>query len=97
MNSCITSARLEAWNEANDLGVAFDSSTGFVLPYRVMRAPDAAWVAKERWQALTAEEQEQFPPLCPDFVVELRSSGDKLKKLQKRCGSGCKTVAAWPG
>src|SRR3954463_3890699 len=61
---------LNVWNRKDQSGVAFDSSTGFVLPNGAMRAPDAAWVSRERWQALTAEEQEHFPPLCPDFVVE---------------------------
>ncbi len=76
--------KLEGWNELRQTGIVFDSSTGFVLPNGAMRAPDAAWVARERWQALTAEEQEQFPSLCPDFIIELRSSSDKLKKLQKK-------------
>jgi len=77
--------QLGIWYEANDtLGEAFDSSTGFELPNGANRSPDASWVAKERWETLTQEQREGFIPLCPDFVVELRSKTDSLKKLQKK-------------
>lgn len=78
------SARLANWAEADGTGEAFDSSTGFILPNGAERAPDAAWVSKTRWDRLTAQEQEGFPPLCPDFVVELRSPSDDLKRLQAK-------------
>lgn len=77
-------ARLELLNEEAGLGVSFDSSTGFVLPSGAMRSPDLAWVRLDRWQALSEEEKEKFPPLCPDFVIELRSKTDSLKTLQKK-------------
>jgi len=76
--------QLEIWNSQTNLGVVFDSSTGFKLPNGANRSPDAAWVAKERWEALTAEQQEKFAPICPDFVVELRSPSDNLENLQKK-------------
>ena len=76
------SYQLQGWSRQNNLGLAFDSSTGFKLPNGANRSPDAAWVKKERWEALTAEEKEKFAPLCPDFVVELRSKTDSLEKLQ---------------
>lgn len=80
-NALIT-ARLVAWAMANGEGVAFDSSTGFRLPGRSTRSPDASWVRRERWNALTERErEEQFAPLCPDFVIELRSRSDKAKRL----------------
>jgi Uma2 family endonuclease len=79
------STQLGVWHEANeDLGEAFDSSTGFELPNGAIRAPDASWVRKERWGLLTPEQREGFLPLCPDFVVELRSKTDSLKKLQAK-------------
>lgn len=78
------SAQLENWSSQNNLGLAFDSSTGFKLPNGADRSPDAAWVKKERWDALTPEEKEKFAPLCPDFVVELRSKTDSLEKLQAK-------------
>lgn len=79
------SAQLYIWFEAHDaLGEAFDSSTGFALPNGANRSPDAAWVRKERWEALTLEQQAGFVPLCPDFVVELRSKTDPLKLLQAK-------------
>jgi len=59
------------WVEADGTGLGFDSSTGFTLPNGAKRSPDLAWVTRARWGALSAEEQEEFPPLCPDFLVEL--------------------------
>ena len=82
-NSKIT-FRLEAWSENAQLGEVFNSSTGFILPSGAMRSPDAAWVEQSRWDALSYEQQEKFPPLCPDFVVELMSSSDMLKASQKK-------------
>jgi len=77
--------QLGVWFEANDtLGVAFDSSTGFELPNGANRSPDASWVRQDRWDALTSEQREGFIPLCPDFVVELRSKTDSLKKLRAK-------------
>ncbi len=72
------------WNRRKKLGYAFDSSTAFKLPNGAIRSPDASWVARDRWMALTAEERQSFPPLCPDFVVELRSASDSLKPLQDK-------------
>jgi len=69
---------LNLWNRQTKLGVVFDSSTGFSLPNGGDRSPDASWVKLERWDALTSEEQEGFPPICPDFVIELRSRTDSL-------------------
>lgn len=77
-------AQLEIWNSKTKLGVAFDSNGGFKLPSGSERAPDASWVRLERWNALTKEEQDRFVPLCPDFVVELRSPGDSLAKIQAK-------------
>lgn len=72
------------WSDDNQLGIVFDSSTGFKLPNGADRSPDAAWVALERWQALTPAQQEQFVPLCPDFIVELMSPSDTLSKAQEK-------------
>jgi Uma2 family endonuclease len=76
--------QLEAWHLRSGLGEVFDSSTTFRLPNGAERSPDVAWVTTERWNALTPTEQESFPPLCPDFVIELRSKTDSLKKLQEK-------------
>jgi len=72
------------WAEKDGRGQVFDSSTEFILPNHAGRAPDVSWVRNERWEALTEKEQEQFPPLCPDFVVELRSPTDRLENLMKK-------------
>ena len=77
--------QLDCWYEENeDLGKAFDSSTGFILPNGATRSPDASWVSRERWQALTPEQKGTFANICPDFVVELRSSSDTLKSVQDK-------------
>ncbi len=77
-------AQLWIWNEQNKQGIVFDSSTGFKLPNGADRSPDAAWVKLERWNALTPEQKTKFPPLCPDFVVELLSPSDSLKETQDK-------------
>lgn len=76
--------RLGVWTERDGTGVAFDSSTGFVLPNGATRSPDASWVRRERLADLSAEQKERFLPLCPDFVVELRSLSDRLENLQDK-------------
>ena len=72
------------WNEQTELGEVFDSSTGFTLPNKADRSPDVSWVEKSRWSALTPEQREKFIPLCPDFVIELVSPSDSLKKTQEK-------------
>ncbi|SKB13530.1 conserved hypothetical protein [Planktothrix sp. PCC 11201] len=76
--------QLQRWSRQNPFGIAFDSSTGFKLPNGSDRSPDASWISLEKWQNLTPEEQEKFLPLCPDFVIELRSPSDNIKTLQNK-------------
>ena len=82
-NAGIT-AQLWVWNEEQQLGKVFDSSTGFKLSNGAERSPDAAWILIERWNTLTPQQQQQFIPLCPDFVIELRSPSDRLTELQEK-------------
>jgi Uma2 family endonuclease len=72
------------WNSQAELGEVFSSSTIFKLPLGGQRSPDVAWVELSRWNALTREQQQKFPPLAPDFVIELRSRSDKLSDLQEK-------------
>jgi Uma2 family endonuclease len=72
------------WSDRDGTGIAFDSSGGFKLLNNADRSPDAAWIPLEKWNALTAEERQKFLPLCPDFVIELRSPTDSLKTLQDK-------------
>ncbi len=72
------------WIEKDRSGVCFDSSTVFVLPNSAKRSPDLAWAKNDKWDALSDEEKEKFPPFCPDFVVELRSPSDSIKNLQTK-------------
>lgn len=72
------------WADQDGTGIAFESSGGFNLPNGATRSPDAAWITLERWNTLSPEEQAAFVPLCPDFVIELRSASDTLKSLQEK-------------
>lgn len=72
------------WNRRTQLGKVFSSSTIFNLPGGGSRSPDAAWVELSRWQALTPEQRQKFPPIAPDFVMELRSPSDRLATLQEK-------------
>jgi Uma2 family endonuclease len=76
--------RLGNWTDADNSGLSFDSSTGFKLPNGAERSPDASWVRLDRWEALPPEQRRKFPPLAPDFVVELRSASDDLDVLQAK-------------
>ncbi|MGL5064122.1 MAG: Uma2 family endonuclease [Microcoleus sp.] len=82
------------WNRRTRLGVCFDSSTCFKLPSGANRSPDVSWIKQERWDALTAEEKQKFPPIAPDFVLELMSPTDSLKdtqdKMQEYMNNGVK-------
>jgi Uma2 family endonuclease len=78
------SADFAVWNRRTKLGVCFDSSTCFRLPNGGNRSPDVAWIQQERWDALTAEQKEKFPPIAPDFVLELTSPTDSLKETQSK-------------
>ncbi|MCT7980882.1 Uma2 family endonuclease [Laspinema olomoucense] len=78
------SYQLQGWSRQNNLGKAFDSNGGFKLPKGGNRSPDASWVNIASWDALTPDQREKFLPLCPDFVVELRSASDSLKELQDK-------------
>jgi Uma2 family endonuclease len=83
INSRITRL-LDEWAEQDGRGVAFDSNGGFTLPDGSMRAADAAWVALPRWKALSDADQSRYAPLCPDFVIELRSPSDNLPELKAK-------------
>lgn len=76
--------QFHAWVQRDGTGVGFDSSTGFLLPNGAERAPDIAWVQRSRWNALTADQRRKFPPVCPDFVIELRSPRDTLASQQAK-------------
>lgn len=75
---------LGIWNRQTQLGYTFDSSTCFKLSNGAERSPDAAWIERSRWEMLSPEDQEKFPPIAPDFVIELRSVSDRLATLQAK-------------
>jgi Uma2 family endonuclease len=76
--------QLGIWAAQDGTGLGFDSSTGFTLPNGAMRSPDASWLSRKKWDALTDEEKASFAPVCPDFVIELRSASDNLKDLKEK-------------
>jgi Uma2 family endonuclease len=75
---------LGIWNRQFNLGKAFDSSTGFILPNGATRSPDVAWITLEKWHNLTPNQRKKFLPLCPDFVIELLSENDDLIILRNK-------------
>jgi Uma2 family endonuclease len=81
--------QLWLWTEQDGTGVGFDSSTGFKLANGANRSPDAAWIRRDRWETLTPTQQEKFPPIAPDFVIELRSVSDELAPLQAKMCEYC--------
>jgi Uma2 family endonuclease len=83
MNALIIAA-LTTWAESDGRGYAFDSNTGFSLPDGSMRSPDAAWVRRAKWDALSEEEKERFSHISPEFIIELRSPTDSLGELQAK-------------
>ena len=89
--------QLELWNRKHNLGITFDSNLGVNLRNGAMRSPDVAWMPKQKWEPLSQKQKDGFLPLCPDFVIELKSPSDQLKQLQEKMkewtGNGCRL--AW--
>ena len=75
---------LTLWTDQDGTGLSFDSSTGFTLPNGAIRSPDASWIRRERWTALTKAQRVKFAPICPDFVIEVRSLTDRLSDLLEK-------------
>ncbi|MDC0831448.1 Uma2 family endonuclease [Geitlerinema sp. CS-897] len=76
--------KLGIWNDRTKLGYIFDSSTCFKLPNGGNRSPDLSWIRRDRWEALSPGDRETFPPIAPDFVLELKSPSDNLKDLRDK-------------
>lgn len=76
--------QLANWNDQHLRGEVFDAATLFRFPKGSARSPDATWIDKSRWDLLTEEQQESIAPICPDFVIELRSKTDRLDVLQDK-------------
>ncbi len=76
--------QLWVWTKQDGTGVGFGSSGGFTLPNGAVRSPDAAWIKRDRWEAIPVELRKKFAPICPEFVIELRSESDRLQVLQDK-------------
>ena len=72
------------WNKQNRFGYCFDSSTGYTLPNGAVRSPDVSWILKEKYDKVIDEARESFAHICPDFVIELLSKSDSLKKTMEK-------------
>jgi Uma2 family endonuclease len=82
--NAILTYQLGAWTKKDGSGICFDSSTMFALPNGARRSPDGSWVNREKWDSLTERQQESFAPICPDFVIELRSPSDRLSQVRAK-------------
>ncbi len=95
-NSEVT-GEVRDWNKETRSGRTFDSSTGFTLPNTAIKSADTAWVMRERWEALPKASREKFPPITPDFIIEIRSKTDSLtvlkEKVEEYMENGCRL--AW--
>lgn len=76
--------QLANWTDRDASGIEFDSSAGFILPNGATRSPDASWIKLSRWNSLTKEQKTKFAPICPDFVVEIKSPSDSLQVLEDK-------------
>ncbi|MCW5909453.1 MAG: Uma2 family endonuclease [Cyclobacteriaceae bacterium] len=76
--------QLANWAIAAGTGLSFDSSAGFTLPDKSVFSPDASWISNEKWNALSEDDKDRFAPVCPEFVIEVRSKSDSLDDLQKK-------------
>ena len=89
--------QLANWAIQNGKGIAFDSSAGFTLPDRSVLSPDASWLSRDKWNKLSADDKDKFAPVCPEFVIEVRSKSDSLSELQLKLKNWIKNGAelAW--
>jgi Uma2 family endonuclease len=76
--------QLRHWTKQDGTGRCFDSNTEFLLPNGAKYSPDASWIRKDRYEVLPVTKRKKFPPICPDFVIELRSESDRLKPLKQK-------------
>jgi Uma2 family endonuclease len=76
--------QLWIWTKQDGTGVGFGSSGGFTLPNGAVRSPDAAWIKRTKWEIIPADKRKKFAPICPEFVVELRSENDSLSTLKEK-------------
>jgi Uma2 family endonuclease len=77
-------AELAFWTRTDGRGEVFGPSAGFTLPDTSVRAADAAWISLARWNALTREQQDSYAPICPEFIIEVRSKSDRLSTLEAK-------------
>jgi Uma2 family endonuclease len=84
MRNADLTSQLFQWAKKDGTGVCFGASAGFTLPNGAIRSPDGSWVKRDKWERLTEREKKGFAPICPDFVIELRSQTDQLAALRSK-------------
>jgi Uma2 family endonuclease len=80
----LISAAFARWMDAGADGMSFSPSTGFHLPDGSCLSPDGSWISQQRWETLTPEQQKSYPPLCPDFLIEVRSQSDSRRSVEEK-------------
>ena len=83
-SSLESQGQLWLWNRRTRLGHVYESSAGFILPNSAVRSPDAAWLSQAAWEKLSPEQRRQFPPVCPEFMLDVKSPSDGLRVLQDK-------------
>lgn len=83
-SSLESQGQLWLWNREHRLGHVYESSAGFKLPDTSVRSPDVAWLSQAAWEKLTPEQRRKFPPVCPEFIMEIKSPSDDLTVLQAK-------------
>lgn len=76
--------QLANWSKGTGEGIVFDSSVGFTLSDRSVLSPDASWLSKKKWSLLSKAEKSRFAPVCPEFLIEVRSKTDDIEDLKKK-------------
>ncbi len=76
--------QLYTWNVQHSKGIVFDSSVGFTLADRSVLSPDASWLSNQKWNKLSEDDKNKFAPVCPEFLIEVRSKSDSLPELQRK-------------
>ncbi|TDN37339.1 Uma2 family endonuclease [Hymenobacter sp. UV11] len=83
-SSLESQGQLWLWNRRTHLGHVYESSAGFKLPDHSVRSPDVAWLSQGKWAQLTPEQRRRFPPVCPEFMMEIKSPSDDIALLQAK-------------
>ncbi len=77
-------AELRDWARQDGRGRAFGPNAGVRVPDGSVRVAAASWISWPRWNALSDKERQGFAPICPEFVIEVRSLTDRIHELREK-------------